>query len=323
MARRLYSFTGSDEEYIKILEHKLIELNYRHSSCLFQQSDSSSEQPANTVYATQGSLSTNPRKRRRLPEHIDIVRPEAQAVPRQNAKIPVPRWKADANRLVCATPDARSWDGVVRAAGLDEIVGTVKAASRLLDQGSHSIYDPATDIQQGTPVSLLEHVQAYARSTLRRKAIAVGSVKLAAFQEFLFLSTCVVLHTTKVISWEDVMGTVRICCGGDRTERYCQRVLDAVKYINQLVDMLKAQGWGDRAAELVMLCGFGSQMRKRCSTDEFRGEDTQFILPSRLLRQPESGLFDRASERTSLYRGRCTAANVHSALRSSLSLSAA
>ena len=155
--------------------------------------------------------------------------------------------------MIQATPDAKDWATAIRQADLYGIIGTDKAASYLLDKSCAVSPSLVANTLEDKSLDLLDRVQSYARSTSQRKTNASTLVKLAAFQEFLLLSACVVLRDTGTTSQGTVVDIVKICIG-DHSERYCRRILDAVIYINRLVDSLNAHGWGDRAAELILLC---------------------------------------------------------------------
>lgn len=78
-------------------------------------------------------------------------------------------------------------------------------------------------------------------------------LRLANFQQLILLSSCAVLRQNHEIPLSDLLDIVRIVLRRT-SDRYCNRILDTVVYLNTLVDTLNAHGWENRAAELLLLC---------------------------------------------------------------------
>lgn len=255
MPPRLYQFDGTDNDYIKFLEDVVVKFKEHHSSCSVRPLDVLPQPYAVKPNAetTGCSQLSSIGKRKRSPEQYQIIHWDPPRSVTAEANTSGSRWKQDAQKLIRATPNAEDWTKAVQKADLCGIIGTEQAASYLLDQGTALSPVSVTTTLQDRSLALLDRIRSYAISTSRRKASASTLVKLAAFQQFLLLSACVVLRATKTATDSSVVEIVKICIG-DRDKRYCRRVLDAVLYVNRLVDSLSAQGWGDRAAELVMLC---------------------------------------------------------------------
>jgi len=274
MRARLYPFAGTDGEYIELLESIVVRFNERHSSYTGPPTDIlppiTSANACSEPPRLPAACSLRKRKRKRSPERSHFIQwnpvesttgstepPESRRNPvestTRSAEPPESRWKKVARRLIKATPDATNWKAAIRKANLYGIIGTDNAASYLLDEGGAVSSSLVVNALEDGSLDLLDRVRRYATSTSERKASASTLVKLAVFQQFLLLSACVVLLDTGTIPQDAVMDIVKICIG-EKSRTYCQRILNAVKYINCLLDNLNGHGWGHRAAELILLC---------------------------------------------------------------------
>lgn len=262
MLSRIDEFSGSFEDYVRYLEDTVLDLRSR--------------------FATVPRLASTVAGKRRLQEHSQIIgnledlqeeedhqiRPSPQKKPRE---LEIVQWKPGtddtpartssnapwrrlAKTLVQETPFASDWAATLRKNGLHDMMSTGKAVSILLGP-EYELNEsfprdrlPTIEDEQGA----FRRVTDYARAAAQNGINASAALMLANFQKFLVFCLCSVMRDNGV-SQSDVNGVVRICLG-DVSNDYCNRVLRAAVYLNQLVDALYMNGWGLRASELLLLC---------------------------------------------------------------------
>lgn len=246
------SFPGTQEQYIEFLENEISILRRHHETC------------AASSHQSFASAARSPQSPRlHLPKHNDgtgngacnIILWEPDTV-NASAGQREPEWKSHARKLLNATPKGESWWQAIEKAGLYETMSEGKAATFLLDQDcSSAILAKASDSShQGQPhCRISSRLRSYALSSMHRNASATMALKLINFQQFLLLSACAVLRTTRQVCMESLVDIVKICIGC-KSERYSMRILDTVMWMNKLVDALNVKGWNNRAPELLLLC---------------------------------------------------------------------
>lgn len=217
MTERMDGFIGTNEEYVSYLERELL--------------------VARQIPNTERSRTA---KKRRTCDN--------------------PYWMTCAKRLVKQTPMAQNWTSSLKERGIHDIMKSGDAVTCLLDNKLES--------QLSAQVSTAETVNAnetddyttaclrtYARTTSMRSSLASTALALANFQKFLVISACAVLAEgdTPIAKLYEI---VRICVGNTSTDEYCKRTMASAKYLNELIDTLSIHDWGQRAAELLLICKY-------------------------------------------------------------------
>lgn len=218
MTERLDGFIGTIPEYISYLEEKLRDARQ-------------------TLDVEVEETGTNSRKRKRTGD---------------------PPWMKCARQLVKRTPASQAWTSSLKEHGIYELLQSGDAVACLLDTKfeSHLSTRPPT-AQAGaideTDDDMTAALRTYAHTTSTRLSSASTALALANFQKFLAISACAVLAEgeTPVAKVYDI---VRICSGSKQGDEYCKRTLALAKYMNRLIDTLNIHDWGQRAAELLLLC---------------------------------------------------------------------
>lgn len=218
MTERLDGFIGTVEEYISYLEDNL----------------RNARQTLNVK-----ETGANGRKRKRTGD---------------------PHWKECARQLVKRTPASHVWTSSLKEHGIHELLESGDAVARLLDTKfeSHLSTRPPTaqtGVIDATDDEMTAALRTYAHTTSMRLSSASTALALANFQKFLAISACAVLAEgeTPIAKVYDI---VRICIGSKTKDEYCKRTLTLAKYMNQLIDILDIHDWGQRAAELLLLCWY-------------------------------------------------------------------
>lgn len=139
----------------------------------------------------------------------------------------------------------------MRDRGIYEIICNGNAAAYLLESHREAPA-PLTPAVGDGGTMLLNQVINYATATMKRETTASLALILVNFQKFLVLSTCEVLRATGAPR-EHIFRIVKICVG-DVSDEYCGRILRTAVYLNELIDVLNTNGWGDHAGELLLIC---------------------------------------------------------------------
>lgn len=217
MTERLDGFVGTNQEYVSYLERELLAA---------RQSENAEDSRTAKKRCTSG--------------------PDSD-----------PYWKTCAKRLVEITPMSQSWTSSLRESGIHEILESGEAVKCLLDSKLESQLSART-IEAGnvgdTDDLPLATLRTYARTTAMRSSLASAALALANFQKFLVISACAVLAEGDAPTAK-VYDIVRICVGTKSTDGYCKRTMASAKFLNKLIDTLDMHDWGQRAAELPLLCG--------------------------------------------------------------------
>lgn len=167
-------------------------------------------------------------------------------------------WEVRTMELLKATPSADHWESTMKAMGIFDTIHSGQAVAYFLGDTQTAL---ATTDNPGRQrkrarhqhTALLERVSSYASFARRNEVDAVVAGMLANFQKFLLLSVCVVIQATGQAEESEVMNILKTLLG-NVSDQYCRRQLGVARYMNQLIDVLSANGWENRAAELLMSC---------------------------------------------------------------------
>lgn len=249
MRSRLDDFAGTEESYISYLEQTVALLRAQLNSPHGRASTSTDQHDAPEDVPLATPLLRSCREHRTAP--VTATTAEGRSPKRRKTR---PHWKTVAETLVQCTPQPAKWMDTMSNKGIFDLLEDDKAAKYLL-----GIDDtPNLHVAKRTSVAheagnVLEGLTRFAHDSADRESKAIVALALANFQKFLVLSACAVLLEGDH-SPSEVFNVVRICVGSGVSEDYCKRSVKASKYINQLVDTLQFNGWGDRASELLLLC---------------------------------------------------------------------
>lgn len=286
---RIDSFVGSDNDYILFLESQVRNLRRRLTHQTGEDRDVScgptTPSPANTAStgtnASQASLHSHqprqfearglsqpastpatvaPEKHRNF-NTLEII-PfsfEGNSVGRTRSRSKVTAdWELRTMELLKATPNADHWESTMKAVGIFDTIHSGQAVAYFLgdthiDTWTTENRGPQHKRTRHQHTALLERVTSYASFARRNEVNAAVAGMLANFQKFLLLSVCVVIQATGQAQDSEVMSILKTLLG-NVSDQYCRRQLGVAKYMNQLIDVLSANGWENRAAELLMSC---------------------------------------------------------------------
>lgn len=244
-------FEGTASEYILYLERTIVSLRERHSSC------------AACAPCRCASQSCPPPE---SGKELEFVRfdPTAEVAgrklgERKKSKRVIPRWKEHALTLVRETPNANAWNERLKDKGIFDAMRNGTAVSTLLlldvDNRRFTSVEESSSMGQIIHSNPISRIENYARISVQREISASMATALANYQKFLVLSACAVL-VGRGSPTKDVYNIVRICMGNNVTDVHCQRILRGCKFLHELMDNLYMGGWGLRAYELLLICGF-------------------------------------------------------------------
>lgn len=252
MSSRLDGFRGDDAQYIAYLEQLI--LRYRETD---QRPSRISERGTSLVPFTFPTASIN---------GLDEIDPHIAAndhalVPqRRIPEKPQEVWEKKANQLVRLVPRAADWSPHLRSTGIHDAMRSGNAAIFMLELDNQDMIQPRSmnsgvDLTVERPrqePDLINDLETYARTALRREGTAYLALALANFQKFLLLSACAVLYDCS-FNKERILDVVGICLG-KTTHKYCVRGLRAVKYMNQVAYTMDGHGYKNRTSELFLIC---------------------------------------------------------------------
>lgn len=169
-------------------------------------------------------------------------------------------WLPNARILVDRTPRAQEWSAMTKALGIDSLMEENVVASFALNLNTSQPHGPPQRrieepyLTGGNASLLLGAAQRYAQHTVDRNYTVENAVRLVNFQKFMLLSICAVLSEEKCPR-EVLIDVTRICFGGS-SKKYVSRLWRSAILLNQLIDGLASRGWGNRAGELLLICGY-------------------------------------------------------------------
>ncbi len=258
MCPKIDQFAGTQEQYIRFLEQIVVSLRHHHQAC----SLSSLQIPVRSPVPSGRSCAEVPRaptpnaSQSILPQYgyeLEIIPWNPQPTEPKRLKANPPGWKKNAKLLVEITPKAENWWQTIRDLGIYETMCNGNAAAYMLD-GNCETPTATTPLIAVTKVDsiLLNHITAYAHAAMRRGVTASLAIMHANFQKFVVLSSCAVCCATGTPK-ERVLEIVKICMG-NVSDDYCWRILRTAVYLNESIDILNANGWGDHGSELLLIC---------------------------------------------------------------------
>lgn len=171
------------------------------------------------------------------------------------------RWMHEADILLKEIPEATTWVEKWEKRGLSHkfhyhnavgtVLGTPPTAESRFDAMSS-----ATAILDNHDCNvrenLLASVSRYAETVKSSGAAVREAAHIAAFQELVFVSLCVILldHGVETAMVDEIM---RICVS-DSSERNLRRLRLGALWVNKVIHELQWAGWGERASGIFILC---------------------------------------------------------------------
>ncbi|KAL9124715.1 MAG: hypothetical protein Q9217_005981 [Psora testacea] len=280
------------QDCISQLESRIKYLEGHHCGCLLNPSIPIHSPPASSNGSDEDSAgdtepipTSNSRSPRRSNEStIQFVHcgpPEA----RKAVQCPVTRrWKQEADKLLDGIPEAKAWVEKWKKHGLSSehdirsAVGDVLGTPQMSDPRSDAMNSASTVLDshgRNIRKNLLAHVSNHAETVKHSVAAARMATHIAAFQELVFVSLCVILQQqgtdTSVV--DDIM---RVCIT-DSSPKHLGRLRRAV---NRVINELQQGGWGQRASEIFILLGSGVAQYTRFADipDQSRSYFTQRLM---------------------------------------------
>ncbi|KAH7330019.1 hypothetical protein BKA65DRAFT_48318 [Rhexocercosporidium sp. MPI-PUGE-AT-0058] len=230
-------------ERIRQLETKLKYLEQHHQRCSIHK-QSLTARPGN-----ENKISSTEPSGTRLTVISFIPQPSESKQARK-----VPQWLKTAVQVIKDVPSADDWDVKRREANLftvDENYHAIAAISGGV-LPSRSQYHLPTEPDLG-PIDL---ARAYARITKLSEGNAAFTCRLHSFHELVFVSLCAVLEASGY-PVDEINETMRIYVS--HTEDInLKRLRHGALWANSAICRLAEAGWGDRATELFLLCGWSA-----------------------------------------------------------------
>lgn len=166
----------------------------------------------------------------------------------------------EADRPLGKVPEATKWVDEWNKCGVSNACDNQNAICTVL--GTTPTPDFRTDVSSSASFTLdgygrsaqetlITSVSKYAEVVRSSDAATRLSTHIAAFQELVFESSCVILLDcgidTRVV--DDIM---RICIG-NTTSKTLKRLLMRARWLDKVMNELQRRGWGQRASEISML----------------------------------------------------------------------
>lgn len=248
MPYKIDDFTGTQEQYIAHLEALAISCRQRHQ-------DSSNAHNFN-------ASTSPPVKKRKYGQFVQWT-PREERPPTGGASCGIPKWKTVAETLVKETPKASEWAKKLDILG----IRSVTAVTFLISDGSQNQMQTNTPLNRElTPPSTtekllpLQRLKEYALAMAQHNTRAVATIRLTNLSQFIILSSCLVFRELEGPT-QDIYDIVRVSVGRNVGEKYIEELLRTVRFINLSIDTFNAEGWGDRAGELLLICEFSRHYR--------------------------------------------------------------
>ena len=265
-----YQQRDIQSEYVSQLESRLRFLEDHHRGCtlntskptLLQSPPASSNDPSEDSESEAESTSARPSRSTSLPNEpsIEFVHYERPAV--QNAvRRPVrPRWMQEADILLEEVPEAAKWVDKWKKCGVSSACHNQNVICTML--GTPPTPDSRTDVTSSASSILDSHgrnaqetlitsVSKYAEVVRSSDAAARLFTHIAAFQELVFVSSCVIL-LDRGIDMRVVDDIMRICISNS-TSKTLKRLRAGARWLDKVINELQRRGWGQRASEIFML----------------------------------------------------------------------
>lgn len=251
---RVFEFHGSDAEYIKYLERKLLEFRPLPSQIQSPNSPPPSPGPANdaTLSVSRSQLSPGSRKDDRLQfVHYDPQPRRTSQSQRQ--------WKTDLRKFIYSIPKLDKWDEKRERVGSSTVEANRLAIQIMLGRSSEIISVPENDESLEIPelmpednFGMISGACKYGSRTRNSKSNMEFSILLAKYQQLIFISYCVVLldvgNATETVNW--MLRRYVSDSGPKNLMRYRSGCL----WVNRCVASLLTQGWGYKSWEIFLLC---------------------------------------------------------------------
>jgi hypothetical protein len=277
---RLYLFSGSDTEYIHLLEKALQVLQSHHLNCRlgsFSTSTQSNRPPKRRRDGTpvkppavlgsaaptsclalppSGTLlpSTPPDGARSTPSLTAPSAPAASHPPQGGSQNPSKKaragsWKKAADALITDTPVAESWTTpwIVDSGVFSDCHSTAE-----LILGTSFPKTISGVAETGFQDEILVRAAAFASNIANYGNRADLYTKIHSFYELVLGSLCIVLLDCGKPQ-EDVDSIMQIHIS-NAEPKHLNRLRNGAKWANSLVNALHWRGWGKRAQELLFYC---------------------------------------------------------------------
>ncbi|KAL4787083.1 hypothetical protein BJX76DRAFT_40684 [Aspergillus varians] len=239
---RLWNFQGSDAEYIRYLECKVLEA--QHPSRSSAQWELDQGPPPDSTHHS--------------PIHFIIWQPQNEASLGRK-RYQAPRWKKELDSFVSSLPRHDGWEAARRDAGLYTTEQNRRAVHLLLGQTSTRGLGPSclliTEVLSIHPTDDRELVIRGCRYGQWITACAEENNftrRVVNFQKLIFTSYCAVL-----LHLGNAKDTVRAMMEQYLGRRYDAKTLDYYRYgslwANRCMASLLQQGWGPWSWELFLL----------------------------------------------------------------------
>lgn len=260
---------GSEQDYIFQLQSRIKFLEDHHRGCklntskstLLQSppaspdnSDEESESDTESVPAENSHLTSVSNKSNL--EFIHYELPAADAVQRPTR----PRWMQEADILLNEIPKATEWVKTWEDRGFSSrhhnqnAIATVLGTPPTPDSRAGALSSAFTTLNcQGRNFreNLITYATRYAEIVRSSEATAKLATNMAAFQQLVFVSLCVILENRGIdISIvDDIMRT----CISDSSSKNLKRLRSGALWVNKVITELQWRGWHQRASEIFIL----------------------------------------------------------------------
>jgi hypothetical protein len=329
---RLYLFSGSDREYIRLLEKALQALQFHHLNCPLGPFSTTTESNRPTKRRRDGTAFKPPAVLESagptsclsllppgtslsstLPDGAPSTRsltassaPAASHNPRSGSDNPPKKaraepWKKAADALINDTPVAEKW----------KTPWIVESAV-----SSYDCHSPAKLILGTSPPNTISGVVEtdFQDEILARAATFASNIanygnradlyaKIHSFHEIVLGSICVVLLDCGKPQ-EDVDSIMQIHIS-NAEPKHLNRLRNGAKWANSLVNALHWRGWGKRAQEVLFHCKSHKAILDGTISYRFRGQTNHLIREVLRLPQYIPSLFCHTTLRSQVHHWPC------------------
>jgi hypothetical protein len=272
--RLLPSFSGSDIEYISLLEKLLLALEFHHRNCPLQlipptttaakrrrietleiSTELSSLQPKSPLSTPAASLFLTSSDGASCTQSLTASSSHASNDHQSGSSNPPKKfrtepWKKPADALIKTTPVAQEW----KIPWITNDRGSSNECHSLtnLILGTSFPNTISGDVETGFQDEVLARAANFAHSIRYYDDTADLCSKIRCFQEIVLASICVVLlDCGRPRKDVDAIMQIHIV---DGVSKHLHRLRNGAKWANSLVNELHWRGWANRAQELLFLC---------------------------------------------------------------------
>jgi hypothetical protein len=246
---RLFDFQGTDSDYIKFLESKLLEAKIIPSS--------------STHLNPRRSKSTLAPLKESSKFQFVICKPKLNQIPRSPQPPTLPKWRKLLYDFIGSIPvGEEKWKAARCDAGIYTMKSNRQAIQLMLGRETESIFPSQNQLSAQAPIiQPADNEQLISRACKYGKFISAFAgggnfaLRVAEYQKLIFTSYCIVLlkaGNTK----ETIYSMMREYINKNFDDKTLERYRSGALWVNQCIATLLRYGWGHRSWEIFLLREF-------------------------------------------------------------------